>query len=143
MKCCAGSGCTWAQAPLALLLTAKLQSPGVPAGHNPMSSPDACRVVARMALRSSAPSVVAALQADMPAFLADLFGGALLLGFSDEGLPSAVQVPPAAVRALMGEHASGGLSDGREAAAIVGAGGLESAILRKWQRIRAATVLAG
>ncbi|KAK9845774.1 hypothetical protein WJX81_002133 [Elliptochloris bilobata] len=61
------AGCTWAQAPLALLLTTQL-----------LPSPQAlgaCRVGARALFRSPAPDVAAALQADLPVFLADLRPG--------------------------------------------------------------------
>lgn len=121
------AGCTWAQAPLALLLTARL-----------LPAPGGSRVAARALFRSPAPDVAAALQADMPALLAELFAGSLVPGVDVQALPHApaqlAQVPPALARAL-------GAADEREEPES-GPGGLEAAISGQWQRIRAAAVRA-
>lgn len=98
-------GCTWAQAPLALLLSAQLAPaaapPGAPAPHG---APRACRAAARVSLRSPVPGVIAALQADLPAFLAELFSGAFMSGAGAEGPPHAapgtVHIPAALARDL-------------------------------------------
>ena len=121
------AGCTWAQVPLALLLTTRL-----------LPSPGACRVAARALFRSPAPDVAAALQADMPAVLADMFAGSLVPGKNAQTLPhppaQVAQVPPALARAL----AAG--AEGDEPA--VAPSSLEAAISGQWQRIRAAAVRA-
>ena len=121
------AGCTWAQAPLALLLTTRL-----------LPAPGGSRVAARALFRSPTPDVAAALQADMPALLADMFAGSLLPGVDAQALPhppaQLAQVPAALARAL------GAADEGEEPAS--GPGGLEAAISGQWQRIRAAAVRA-
>jgi hypothetical protein len=66
-------GQTWSKARLALIMTAQLLPIPAPAVRSEADGPG--RVVVRLGFRSASPEVVVAVEADLHAFVAELFSG--------------------------------------------------------------------